>query len=321
MICSRAGRTMLRMPITRRWLPLAVSLTALLLASCATSSTAATFSTPTVARRATATGPLTPTATPIPRYVAVTLAHGAGHPDDLTLDAQNRVVFADSGSGDVFRIAANGGVTRLASGLPAPEGVLVEPDGALLVAIQGTAGEGTDSIVRLTPGSASYTVFATFTNRTGNVGLDGLSRDPRTGDVLAADSPNGVVSRISADGKQRSVLASGFTRPVDAIADGAGNVYVADEYGNAVAVVAPDGSVRTLAHLSLPDDLTFDTDGTLLVTLLGNNTLVRLDPHTGRLLATLATNLHEPQGLAVDATGNLYVSEETANTVIELQRR
>lgn len=301
-----------------RLLPLAVLLPALLfVAACATSS-ATVRATPTATAVPTATP--SPTATPPPHYTRVTLGHGAGNPDDLTLDLQARVVFSDSGSGQVFRIEADGHVTQLASGLPAPEGVLVEPDGSLLVAIQGTPGHVTDQIVHLTPGTSAVTVFASFTNTTGNVGLDGISREARTGAILAADSPNGKVYRISADGKQKTLLASGFTRPVDAIADAAGNVFVADEFGNRVAVIAPDGTVRNLAHLSLPDDLAFDSDGMLLVTLLGNNTLVRLDPRSGRVLATLATNLHEPQGLAVDAAGNLYVSEETANTVIKLKR-
>lgn len=310
--------------MTRRWatsrlLPLAVLLPALLLAACDTSSAGAQ-STPPATPHPTATTALPTTVTPAPHYTAVTLAHGAGHPDDLTLDGQGRVVFADSGSGDVFRIETDGRVTRLASGLPAPEGVIVEPDGSLLVAIQGTPGNVTDKIVRVLPSGGSPTIFASFTNTTGNVGLDSLWRDPRTGEVLAADSPNGNVYRISADGKRLTLLASGFTRPVDAIGDMAGNIYVADEYGNRVSVIAPTGSVRDLAHLSLPDDLAFDTDGTLLVTLLGNNTLVRLDPRTGRVLATIASNLHEPQGLAVDAAGNLYVSEEAANTLIQLKR-
>lgn len=305
--------------VARRFVPLAALVSALLMAGCASSSGTAQR-TPTVPPTATATA-LPPTATPVPRYAAVTLAHGEGNPDDLALDAQGRVIFADSGSGDVLRVEADGRVTRIASGLPAPEGVLVEPDGSLLVSIQGKAGAGVDAIVRELPGSGDpYTVFASFRNTTGNVGLDSIWRDPRSGDVLAADSPNGKVYRLSADGSQRTLLASGFTRPVDAIADAAGSVYVADEYGNRVSVIAANGSVRDLAHLSLPDDLAFDTDGTLLVTLLGNNTLVRLDPRTGKVLATIATNLREPQGLAVDAAGNLYVSEETANMVIVLRR-
>lgn len=301
-----------------RIIPLAALLSAALVATACSTSSATERSTPTATSQPTAT--LTPTATHPPHYTLVPLAHGAGNPDDVTLDLQGRVVFTDSVSGQVFRVEADGHVTQIASGLPAPEGVLVEPDGSLLVAAQGTQGHITDKIVHLTPGTGTSTVFASFTNTTGNVGLDGISRDARTGDILAADSPNGKVYRISADGKQKTLLASGFIRPVDAISDAAGNVYVADEYGSRVSVIAPDGGVRTLAHLSLPDDLAFDGDGTLLVTLLGNNTLVRLDAHSGRVLATIANDLHEPQGLAVDVAGNIYISEETANTVIELKR-
>lgn len=301
-----------------RLLPLAALLPGLLFAAACDTSSATVRATPTATLVPTVTP--SPTAMPPPHYTPITLGHGDGNPDDLTLDPQGRVVFSDSGSGEIFRIESEGHVTRLASGLPAPEGVIVEPDGSLLIAIQGTPGHTTDQIIHLTLGTGAITTFASFTNTTGNVGLDGIWRDAQTGAMLAADSPNGKVYRISADGKQRTLLASGFTRPVDAIADAAGNVYVADEFGSRVAVIAPDGTVRNLAHLSLPDDLAFDNDGTLLVTLLGNNTLVRLDPHSGRVLATLATNLHEPQGLAVDAAGNLYVSEETANTVIELKR-
>lgn len=301
-----------------RIMPVVVLLSVAFAATACSTSSTIERSTPTSTARPTVT--LVPTATPTPHYTLVTLAHGAGNPDDLTLDPQGRVVFTDSVSAQVFRVEADGHVTQLASGLPAPEGVLVEPDGSLLVAIQGTPGHTTDKIVHLTPGTGSPTVFASFTNTTGNVGLDGISRESQTGDILAADSPNGKVYRISADGKQKTLLASGFTRPVDAISDAAGNIYVADEFGSRVSVIAPDGSARVLAHLSLPDDLAFDGDGTLLVTLLGNNTLVRLDAHSGRVLATVASNLHEPQGLAVDTSGNIYISEETANTVIELKR-
>lgn len=305
--------------------PLAAVLPALLLpllAACASSAPSVTQRTPTppAAAHPTATVPVTPSATAVPHYTRVVLAHGDGNPDDLTLDEQGRVVFTDSGSGEVFRVEADGRVTRLANGLAAPEGVIALPDGSLLVAVQGKPGNVTDKIVRLVPGGGATSVFASFTNATGSVGLDSIWRDPRTGEVLAADSPNGKVYRISADGSRATLLASGFTRPVDAIADAAGNVYVADEYGNRVAVISPSGTVRDLAHLSLPDDLAFDTDGTLLVTLLGNNTLLRLDPEGGHVLATLAADLHEPQGLAVDANGDLYISEETANLLIELRR-
>jgi serine/threonine-protein kinase len=269
--------------------------------------------TPTVAPSSTC-GPASPA-----RYTPAVIAHGFGQPDDLTLDGQGRVLFADLGNGSVNRIEPGGQITTLVSALPEPEGLIAEPDGALLIAVQGSNGNGIDEIWRLAPGSATPTRLIRFSNATGNPGLDGISRDPRTGDILAADSPNGRVYSISPDGKRITLLAGGFVRPTDAIADSTGNVYVADEYGNKVARIALGGAVKILAQVKLPDDLAFDRHGSLLVTSLGSDTLLRLDAASGRALGTVATALREPQGLAVDGVGNLYVSEQQANAVVELQ--
>src|SRR2546425_348936 len=66
-----------------------------------------------------------------------------------------------------------------------------------------------------------------FLNRTGRDGIDGIGpvlpdRDasgnllPTGGDVIVPDSPNGVVWRVSADGKTATQIASGMDRPVGA---------------------------------------------------------------------------------------------------------
>ena len=303
------------------WRPglVVLALASTLLTACATSPSAPVPGART--RSVPTTTQAIPTATLSPaHYTQVMLAHGFGSPDDLALDGQGRVIFAESVNGGVYRVEQNGQVTRLIGGLPAPEGVLPLPDGSLLISVQGFPGATRDDILRLAPGASTTTVFASLTNTTGKVGLDGISRDPTTGDILAADSPNGRVYRISPDGRHITLLAGGFTRPVDAITDGTGMVYVADEYGDTVDAIAPSGRITPLAHFSFPDDLAFDVDGTLLVTELGHNTLERIDPHTGRVLGTIATNLLEPQGLVVDARGDLYVAEERGNVIIELRR-
>jgi serine/threonine-protein kinase len=281
--------------------------------------TSSRTSTPATATRgAEASSTCSPT-TPA-RYSSLVVAHGFCQPDDLTLDAEGRLLFADLGNGSVNRLAPDGRVSSLVSGLPEPEGVIALPDGTLLIAVQGNGRDGIDEIVRLAPGAAAAVPVIRFTNTTGNPGLDGISRDPRTGDLLVADSPNGTVYRVSLDGTQSTRVARGFVRPTDAIADGAGTLYVADEYGNAVVSLAPGGALTTLARIPLPDDLAFDRDGSLLVTSLGKDELLRLDPASGRTLGMVATALRQPQGLAVDAAGNVYVSEQQANMVIELRR-
>ncbi len=296
-------------------------LCALSLAACATRATNVPPVAPTHTPAATATPTLIPTPTLAPaRYTKLVLAHGFGSPDDLTLDAQGRVIFADFGNNGVNRINADGSVTVLARGFPEPEGIVPLADGALIVAVQGNNGDHIDMIERLTPPTYAATVIHTFANTTNLPGIDSLSLDPATGDLLVADSPNGVVYRLRTDGSDLRRIAGGFVRPTHALAGPNGTVYVADEYGGVVARIAPTGTVTRLATLSYPDDLAWDADGSLLVTALGDNTVVRLDPANGAKLATLAGNLFEPQGLAVDARGDVFVSEQRANIVIELRR-
>jgi DNA-binding beta-propeller fold protein YncE len=254
-------------------------------------------------------------------YAPALFSHGMGCPDDLTLDGQERVIFTDWKTGGVNRIESNGQTTVLAQGLPQVEGVIALSDGTLLLTEQGLAGQHIDQIVQLQVGkSTTPTILATFVNNTTQDGMDSITLDPHTGDILAADSPNGNIYRVSRDGKTVTKIASGFVRPTEALEDPNGRIFVADEYGNNVKRIEPNGQITMLAHVPAPDDLAFDLDGTLLVTALGDNTLVRLDPNTGQQLGVLAKNLFEPQGLAIDGRGNIYVSEERANVIIILHR-
>ncbi|HCI80606.1 MAG TPA: hypothetical protein DHW02_13050, partial [Ktedonobacter sp.] len=60
-------------------------------------------------------------------------------------------------------------------------------------------------------------------------GVDGIALDPTNNTLIIPDSPTGNVYRMSLDGQSLTLLASGITRPVGAIVDAQGTVYVADE--------------------------------------------------------------------------------------------
>jgi streptogramin lyase len=302
---------------------MALGLLAFLLVACGPTSAASHTTTattnPTATPTVTATIAATPTLLPA-RYTKIVVAHGFGSPDDLALDGQGRVIFADFGNNGVNRIAANGAVTVLARGFPEPEGIVPLADGSLIVAVQGNPGEHIDRIEHLAAQTFQSTIIHTFANNTNNPGIDSLSLDAATGDLVVADSPNGTLWRMHTDGSGAQQLASGMVRPTDALAAPDGAIYIADEYGNAVLRLSPAGALTTIAPLPDPDDLAWDVDGSLLVTALGDNTVVRLNPTTGARLATVATNLFEPQGLAVDARGDIFVSEQRANIIVEFQR-
>ena len=94
--------------------------------------------------------------------------------------------------------------------------------------------------------------------------------------------------------------------PGGVIGDGAGNIYIAELYGNRVRKVDPSGIITTYAgngqagyfgdggpaksaELNQPYWLSFDAAGDLLVADIGNNVIRSINPHTGTI-TTVAGN-------------------------------
>jgi len=125
-------------------------------------------------------------------------------------------------------------------------------------------------------------------------GLRGLGVD-QAGKVYVCDAGNCAVRTITPDG-QVSTLAGGtygladgvgalaqFAAPEGLVVDGLGNVFVADLFACTIRAITPNGAVTTLAGLA-------NTRGT--------------DDGTGA-----AARFQAPAGLALDGSGNLYVTD------------
>ena len=128
--------------------------------------------------------------------------------------------------------------------------------------------------------------------------------------------------------------------------DSAGDLFVSDLSTGSVSVLAQatgsffgvpatkDTLTPIISGLALPEALAFDTEGNLYVA----NGFDGLDPITGNVsvlpqatgavfgvpvtkdnLATIASEMFEPVGLAFDDAGNLFVSSAGDSTVSELQ--
>ena len=90
----------------------------------------------------------------------------------------------------------------------------------------------------------------------------------------------------SADGDATSTR---FYNPNSLVADAAGNLYVTDTFNHTIRKVAPDGSATTLAGLA---GTSGSADGTGSV-----------------------ARFNSPNGLALDAAGNLFVADRSSHTI------
>ena len=247
------------------------------------------------------------------------IVSGSRRPDDLVFDPQGRLVFSDFYAGTISRVNADGSVTLLFSGLAGPEGLVYLPDGTLIIAEQRT-----NRILQIAPGTSAPTVLRVLPGTPSGLsckdGVDGIALDPTNNTLIVPDSPIGNVYRMSLDGKTLTLLTSGIVRPVGTAVDAQGNVYIADECGGAVVRVTPDGKTTRIGGFGMPDDVAFDAQGNMLVIDLkvSIHALIRVLQATGARQTLLSKGLIEPQGLLIDSRGNIYVSDDYANTITEL---
>lgn len=249
----------------------------------------------------------TPTPTPTPGAQTSPAPSATQGPPPTTAPQASTAVTPSAGLGEL-------GVSSVPEQWPGPQltapySVAVDAAGNVFVAdtsnhrvrkltptgqLTTLAGDGTPGFAD-GPGAT-----ARFTNPQG-VAVD------TAGNLYVADAGNHRIRKISAAGVVSTLAGEGspafsdgpgatarFSTPVGVAVDGAGNLYVADRDNHRVRVVDPLGVVTTLA-------------GTGSVGFSNG-------PGAGALFS-------RPQGIAVDATGTVYVVEEGSPVLRVLRRR
>ena len=233
----------------------------------------------------------------------LTLATGLAGADDLLAESDpsgagaDRLLVGELDAGRVAVLGGGTGVSRLAARVPTVEG-LAEVGGVLYAADQRD-----DRVVRLGIDRSVRTVVQ-LRPVPGLEGVDGLGSDGR--DLLVPDSPRGQVLVVDPSGRVLRRIG-GFARPTDAWALADGTLLVADENAGQVVRVGPDGARTVLARgLTGADDVVATPSGTVWAIGIGGGLLARIQD--GRAM-TVANGFGHPQGLAVDAAGNVDVAD------------
>ena len=200
--------------------------------------------------------------------------------------------------------------TTVGTGLKVPQQIAADAAGNVFVA--DSAG---GRVIEFAAGSSATSAGTAV--GTGFVAPTGVAAD-RAGNVFVADSGKVYMIPVGAAGLNsaaQSMIGSGFGANLQLAVDAKGNVFVSDPANGRIAQLSPlvNGTVELDRTPYAPiDAIAADGSGDLFIA--SGNTLYELDSVGVR--STLLTTLPTVNGLAVDASGSVYIT--TASSVIRI---
>lgn len=241
-------------------------------------------------------------------------------PAGLTFDSAGNMYIADSFNSRIRKVAVDGTITTIAG-----------------TGTFGNSGDG-DAATK----AVLNRPYGVAVDKSGNIYIADAYNDVVR--KVAASGSN--ISRFAGNG-QRTFGGDGgaangayLNTPTALVADTAGNVYIADTLNHRIRKVGTDGIISTVAGngantfsgdggpassaaLNSPEGLATDAAGNLYVADTSNHRVRKISPNG--TISTVAGNgiagaqgdggpatqasLYYPKGLAMDASGNLYISD------------
>ncbi len=274
-------------------------------------------------------------------------------PIGVAVDASGDLYVADSDNNLIRKITPGGVVTTLAGSGKAgskdgkgtaasfnhPEGLAIDPSGNLYVA------DRENKLIRkITPGGVVTSLE----------GTNGMTADEllllelvnKAGNNLANEMEKSMGLTVS-NTPPTNPSMSIFIDPEAVAVDSSGNLYVADSGYYCIWKITPDGKGVVLAgsheigkadgtgsaaSFDSPSAIAVDASGNVYVADSGNNLIRKITP--GGKVTTLAGSGAEgsvdgkgtaasfdfPLGIAVDASGNIYVADTENNKIRKITR-
>jgi sugar lactone lactonase YvrE len=300
-----------------------------------------------------------------------------GQPEGITVDADGNIYVADMGTNTIRKITPEDVVTTLAgtagtsghsdgtgsaASFDLPQGITVDTGGNLFV-----TDYFNDTIREITPEGVVTTLAGTAgtSGSTDSTGTAARFNSPMgiavdAGDnVYVADMNNNTIRKITSEGVVTTLAgtagkqghsdgtgaAASFVDPEGIAVDTSGNVYVADTFNDTIRKITPGGVVTTLAGTAgttgsadgagtaasfyEPEGIAVDASGNIYVADNGNSLIRKITPAgvvttiigaPGNATAStglLPASIYAPQYVAVDSTGNLYITVPYAVLTLE----
>jgi serine/threonine-protein kinase len=235
------------------------------------------------------------------------------NPNGVAVDAAGNVYVADTGNSRIRKVTPAGAVSTIggAGQFDGPRGVAVDKDGNVYV-----ADTGNNRIRKITPDGTVTTFAGVDSPGLGGGGLvDGSGTQAKfnqpvgiavdgSGTIYVADTGNNAIRKITPDGRATTLAGSGpagfadgsggsarFNAPRGIAVDVAGNIYVADTLNQRIRKIAAAGAVSTLAGSG--------------------------DQGTANGGAA-AARFSNPDGIALDASGNIFVADNSSFRIREI---
>ena len=253
-------------------------------------------------------------------------------PHGMAVDSAGNIYIVDSSNNVIRKVSASTGIISTVSGngtqgysgdggsaisaaLNGPVGVAVDTTGNLYIADLG------NNVIREV--SASTGIITTVVGASGNY-WGGYSGDGGPATDADLSDPAGV----SVDSAGNIYIADTFNNVIRKVSASTG--IITTVAGNGIGGYSGDGEAATSAELSLPMDVQVDSVGNIYIADYDNQVIRQVSASTGVIttvagngtsgysgdggIATSAT-LVGPVNLAVDAAGNIYLSDSGNNAI------
>jgi trimeric autotransporter adhesin len=263
----------------------------------------------------------------------VATAAQLGNPTGVAVDASGNLYFADTSSNRIRMVTKSTGIINTVAGNGSSDGY------------SGDGGLATSATVPYPTGVA--------VDASGNIYIT-----VKTARILMVTKSTGIITTVAGKGtagyEGDGGLATSATMryPTGITVDASGNIYFADSDNNCIRMVTKstgiittvagvrtsaiyeyfsgDGGPATSATMRSPRDVAVDASGNIYISDSGNNRIRMVTKSTGIITTVagkgtagyggdgrLATSakLYSPDGITVDASGNIYFADSDNNRI------